>query len=140
MDQLKDQFKYHHRIVVEKRDIDILNHVNNEVYLRWMMEAAIAHAAHAGYPVTEYTKNGQAFVVRRHEIDYLSAAVLGDEVDIETWCESFSGSRSIREYRMRRRSDGKLLIHGRSTFVFIDLKNGKPIDIPEDMAHKFMFD
>lgn len=128
-------FKYH--TTAKPSDIDILNHVNNEVYLRWLMESAIAHSDHLGFPVSEYTKIGSAFVVRRHEIDYLSSALLNDEVVIETWCGEIGGTKAVREYQILRSSDHKILIQAKSLFVFIDLSTGRPKQIPDDLIKIF---
>ena len=126
-----------YKTMAQQSDIDLLNHVNNEVYLRWLMEAAIAHSDDLGFPVSEYTKIGSAFVVRRHEIDYLSSALLGDEVFVETWCGDIGASTAVREYQILRAKDKKVLITAKSLFVFIDLKTGRPKPIPEELTKTF---
>src|SRR5438105_2966053 len=64
-------------ISVQPEDIDTMGHVNNIVYLRWVQDAATAHWMAAA---TEEQKAEYAWVVVRHEIDYLRPAVLGDEL------------------------------------------------------------
>jgi acyl-CoA thioester hydrolase len=79
---------YQHQIQVEATDIDELNHVNNIVYLRYVQEVAQAHwLATASKKLQEQ----MSWVARRHEIDYLKQAFLGDSLLIKTWVESFSG-------------------------------------------------
>ena len=41
-------------ITVGPESIDMLNHVNNREYLRWMEEAAIAHATSLGWTTEKY--------------------------------------------------------------------------------------
>ena len=64
-------------------DIDELGHVSNLVYLRWVLDAALAHSAAAGWDHAAYRRLGAVFVVRRHEIDYLAPVVAGDEVVVD---------------------------------------------------------
>lgn len=129
---------FQYKTIAKPSDIDILNHVNNEVYLRWLMESAIAHSDHLGFPVSEYTKIGSAFVVRRHEIDYLASALLNDQIIVETWCGEIGGTKAVREYQILRESDKKTLIAAKSLFVFIDLRTGKPKQIPQNLVELFL--
>ncbi len=67
---------------VEPSDIDELGHVNNGVYVRWVQEAAISHWGTDADPADQAAL---FWVVTRHEIDYLRAAMPGDGIVIETW-------------------------------------------------------
>lgn len=63
-------------------DIDMMGHVNNVVYVRWVQDAATAHWEAAATPEQQ---EAVAWVVVRHEIDYKSSARLGDEIIARTW-------------------------------------------------------
>lgn len=67
---------FSHPIAVSPEDIDEMGHVNNVVYLRWVQEAATAHWMNNA---PEELHSKYAWVVLRHEIDYVSAAVLNDK-------------------------------------------------------------
>lgn len=60
-------FLWSHRVLDDELDVE-LGHVNNEVYLHWMNQAAAAHSAALGWPAAVYLNQGQGWVVRRHEI------------------------------------------------------------------------
>jgi acyl-CoA thioesterase FadM len=45
--------------------------------------------------------------------------------------------RSLRRYEFIRRQDGKLLVRGATEWVFVDLKTGYPMPIPENIAALF---
>ena len=64
-------------IPVEPADIDVLGHVNNVVYLRWVQDIAVAHRS-AVASATDQAK--LRWIVVRHEIDYKQAARLGDVI------------------------------------------------------------
>ena len=69
---------------VAPSDVDDLHHASNIVYLRWVQEVAIAHSLAVGLGVEAYLLRGSAFVVTRHEIDYVRPALLDEELDLET--------------------------------------------------------
>ena len=43
MQKLESHNKYFREIKVTEADIDILGHVNNTVYLRWVQDIAVEH-------------------------------------------------------------------------------------------------
>ena len=65
--------------------IDVMGHVNNQEYLRWMEEIAIEHSTAQGWPMERYLNSGASWYVRSHFIEYLRPALLGDEITICTW-------------------------------------------------------
>jgi acyl-CoA thioester hydrolase len=128
---------YRFDICITNNDIDQYQHVNNEVYLRWLMQAASAHSQDAGYGVDHFIKSKKGFVVRRHEIDYLLSAVLGDTLFIKTWVQPDKGARSIRHYLIVREEDEKIIVKAQTLWVYIDLERSRPIEIPVDMMDHY---
>lgn len=124
-------------ITVNHSHIDSLNHVNNEVYLKWLIEAASAHSDSLGFTMEKFLSMNQCFVVRRHEIDYLAPAFLEQELEVQTWIEDIKGSRSIRSYQIVRKKDGALLMRAQTVWVYISLETGKPLQIPEHVHSIF---
>ena len=89
-------------ITVLPASIDALGHVNNQEYVRWMQEAAIAHSAAQGWPLERYLARGQGWLVRRHTVEYLRPAFAGDALVLYTWVAAFARSSSPRRYLFRR--------------------------------------
>lgn len=108
---------------VGEADIDALGHVNNVVYLRWVQDVA---AAHWRALAPEEEQASLVWVVTRHEIDYKSAAVLGDEVAVRTWVGEAEGLRFDRHTEILRKTDGKLLARARTVWCPIDAATGRP--------------
>ncbi len=50
---------YEHSVSIAPEAIDRLGHVNNLVYLSWMIKAALAHSAAQGWPTDRYERLGQ---------------------------------------------------------------------------------
>jgi acyl-CoA thioester hydrolase len=110
-------------------DIDGLGHVNNVVYVRWIQEAAEAHWRSLA---DESLRNGIAWVVLRHEIEYRSAAMPEDIPYALTHVGDTDGLRSIRHVDIYNR-DGKLLASARTTWCLIDILSRKPRRIPVEV-------
>ena len=119
-------FEYHYK--VQPEDIDVLNHVNNVVYLQWVQEASMKHW-------TELTKNQKfddyVWVVVRHEIDYIRQALLGDDLLIKTWVGKTENSFSIRHVEVYR--EQKIITRAATTWRLLDVKTFKPTNIPAQM-------
>src|SRR5579864_5275637 len=105
---------------VRQYELDSLGHVNNAVYLNYLEQAAIDHATALGFSQERLRALGGVWVVRRHEIDYLGAAVAGDELAITTWPESLTGVRATRCYEIRHVPTGKRLVAARTLWVWVD--------------------
>lgn len=116
---------------VEWRDIDAMWHMNNAMYLAYIEDAAIHVCEAHGWPLERMTEAGFGILVRRHLIEYLQAAKLGDDLDVATWYSDARHTTAFRHYTVRRASDGELLAQARTRHVWVDLKTGRPMRIPE---------
>ncbi|WP_337041680.1 acyl-CoA thioesterase [Emticicia sp. 17c] len=131
---MKDQQSSSHffPIRVVAADIDDLNHVNNIVYLRYVQEAAGSH----WFTVVPAELSSQIiWVVRRHEIDYLKPAFLGDDLIVKTWVDNFTGVTSDRHCEILRGDE--LLARSRTLWVSLDAKTFRPKRVGENIAGLF---
>ncbi len=62
---------------VRFHELDPLAHVNNAAYVNFLEQAAIDHAAAAGYDLERLRRVGGLFIARRHEIDFLRPVLAG---------------------------------------------------------------
>lgn len=106
--------------VVAEADIDMLNHVNNAVYLQYLQEAAIAHWESRA---STDLQNEVSWIVRRHEIDYLKAAVLGDSLQIKTWVGAYNAATWDRHYEIYHKVNQQLLVKAKSVWVAVDRRS-----------------
>ena len=121
-------------VTAQPADIDENGHVSNLVYLRWVLDVAIAHSEAVGWAHPRYLEHGAVFVVRRHEIDYLAAAMEGDRVQLTTHVEGWSAATSVRKTRIVR--EGKDLARCVTTWAFVGL-NGRPRRIAPEIVEAF---
>jgi len=119
-------------------EIDGLGHVNNQVYLDWLMGAATRHSAAVGWDIDRLIALGEGWVVRRHEIDYLLPVLPGETVVMRTWVETAEKVSSERRYEVFRKSDGKKVCQGLTRWVWINYRTGRPSRIPEALIKDFV--
>jgi acyl-CoA thioester hydrolase len=145
---------------VRFHECDPLGHVNNAVYLGYLEQAAIDHAATVGWPASRLQAEiGAVFVARRHEIAFLQPAFENDVLRIVTWAESMTGARAFRTYRIARvahdplalpASDlvpgeaiaepdrASLVVRATTEWAFADIERGRPVRIPVALVADFL--
>lgn len=128
---------FEHRRIVRPDEIDRLGHAHNVEYVRWMMEAAIAHSAAQGWSADEYDRLGAGFVVRTHQIKYLQSAKQDDELTVRTWVSDFKRMSSTRQYKIIRSRDEALLASAATEWAFVEFASMKLARIPPEVAEAF---
>nr|WP_299421781.1 thioesterase family protein [uncultured Emticicia sp.] len=118
-------------ITVAPEDIDELNHVNNIVYLRYVQDAAIGHWK----TVPQEIASQIIWMARRHEIDYLKQAFLGEALVAKTWVDDFVGVKSIRHCEILRGED--ILARSVTHWISIDAQTLRPKRITEEIVKQF---
>ena len=126
---------YSKTFTIPQTAIDENGHVNNVAYVQWMQDIAVEHYASIGG--IQAQGSDATWVVRGHRIEYFLPAFLGEEIEIRTWVENIQHVRSLRMYEFVRRSDGKTLVKGETNWVFVDVKSGRPLAIPEEVKNVF---
>jgi acyl-CoA thioester hydrolase len=119
--------------IVRDKDIDFLGHVNNIVWLQFVVRLAEGHAASLGFDFETVRALGGMWIVRRHEIDYRRSAVVGQELIEETWITKLRGARSIRGSRFRLAEDGSQLVSAVTQWAFCDPDTQRPRRIPPQL-------
>ena len=132
--KFETQAIFRYEFVVPNDAIDRNGHVNNVVYIQWMQDVAIRHYEARGTAAMQAAAS--SWVVRSHQIEYLSPAFAGDEIEIITWVVNLRRVRSVRRYKFVRLSDGKLLAKGETDWVFVN-SSGRPRAIPENVRSCF---
>lgn len=119
---------------VQASDIDELGHVNNGVYVRWVQDAAVEHWGAAADPADQVAL---VWVVTRHEIDYLRAAMPDDGIVIETWIGVAVGRDFERHTEILRARDHKLLCRARTLWCPLDRATGRPTKVSDRVRARF---
>jgi acyl-CoA thioester hydrolase len=124
-------------LVAGPEHIDVLGHVSNITYVRWLQEVAEAHSAAVGWDHAAYLALGAVFVVRRHEIDYRAPALAGERISLVTWVEWWRAASTLRRTEITRMADGALLASAATTWALVSTDGGRPRRIPEPLSRPF---
>lgn len=117
---------------VEWQDLDPVQHVNNAMYLNYLMESAWRVGDITGWPWKRIQAAGFGVVARRTQIEYLQSASYGDELEIATWLSDLKRSTITRHFNIRRLLDNVTIVRANSLLVCIDLDTIRPRRIPDD--------
>ena len=115
-------------------DIDLFNHVNNVVYVRWIQDVSTAHW---NARATSAQKETIGWIVVRHEVDFLTPARLGDEIIARTWVGTAAKNIFERHTEFLRAGDQKIIARGRTLWCPIDLHSLKPKRVGPDIYEQF---
>ena len=147
---------------VRWHELDPLGHTNNAVYLNFLEQAAIDHAAAAGYSSEVLqSRYGAVFIARRHEIDFLRPTYADDLLQITTWGAQMQGARALRRYEITRLpsnanhhlpsdrlidpadrppESGDLILRAQTLWAFANATTGRPQRIPPEVRSTFLTD
>mgnify|MGYP001380933461 CR=1 FL=1 len=123
-------------IVVAETDIDELGHASNIAYVRWIQEVALAHSRAVGWGLERYRELGGAFVVRRHEVDYLRPVLRGEPLAVRTWIGSAMAAKCVRATEIST-EDGTVVLRATTTWGYVELATGRPMRIPDVIREAF---
>jgi len=118
--------------------IDVLGHVNNCEYVKWMEQVAWDHCVSLGITWERWQELGFAWVARHTEIDYFLPAFEGDTVLAATWVmENDQKISMTRGYQLISKESGNTLVRGHTKWVCINLKTQKASRMPKEFAEVF---
>ena len=125
--------EFRHQLTASEHDTDALEHVNNVVYVRWVQDVALAHSASVGFDMAAYRSLGAAFVVRKHEIEFIRPTYAGEQIEVVTWIDRWRAASSVRKTRIVRVRDGAELARASTLWAFTSLETGSPARIPTSL-------
>lgn len=122
---------------VREDDTDALGHVNNLVWVQWVVELAEAHAAAVGFDFETTVATGGIWVVHRQEIDYQRGAVPGEQIREATWVSEMRGARSLRHSRLTG-GDGVVRLSATTAWAWVDARSLRVRRMPSEVKDRFV--
>ncbi|WP_437201935.1 acyl-CoA thioesterase [Planctomicrobium sp. SH664] len=126
---------FHFEHTVAATEIDQQGHANNVAYFQWLQDAAIAHSTLQGWSGEAYRDRNWAWVVRTHFIEYRRPLFAGESIVVKTWVADMKKFTSLRKYQVYRGE--QLMARAETNWAFVDLREGRLIAIPPDVAGSF---
>lgn len=113
------------RIHVRFSDLDILGHVNNNIYLSYF---EIARVHYFGKLLgQDWNWNRYTFVLAKNEVEYIKPVLLHHQPVVYLYCEKVGTKSFELSYELLVR--GEIFAKGRSVAVSYDAKEQKSMEI-----------
>jgi acyl-CoA thioester hydrolase len=116
---------------VRFRDLDVLGHVNNAVFLTYIEAARVAFLLHHG---AASSLQDMSIIVARIEIDFRAPVGFGQDVDVAVHTSRFGGKSFDLDYELR--VGGRVVAEARSVCVAYDYGKGEAVELPDEWREK----
>ena len=122
-------------ITAGPEDEDILGHVNNAVWVKWIQDVAVAHWHAIAAPEHH---DAYIWVITRHEIDYRGNVSAGETVTAETWVPEPPKGARFNRYMKFTGADGKVRVEAKTTWAILHRATGRLVRVPPEVAAPFL--
>ena len=119
---------------VSDADVDAQGHVNNVAFVRYVQDVAVAHWRAVAPPEVQAAF---AWVVRRHEVEYLRPGLPGDELLMRTWVGAPAGATWERFTEVLRAGEDRPIVTARTVWVLLDAGTGRPRRVDRTLLDLF---
>lgn len=123
---------FEQQLTVLPEHIDVLEHVNNVVYLQWAQDIAEVHWTQKS---NDEFNERYYWVVLSHFIQYKGPAFLGDVLSVKTHVLKNEGVRSVRIVEIFR--ENKSLAKVTTEWALISRERNLPVRVPEEVNLMF---
>lgn len=124
------QHQYH--IKVRGFHLDLYQHVNNARYLEFLEEARWDYLEQQP-AMMAIAARGLAWVIVNINISYRHAATMGNDLLIHTTLSKAGGKSAVFKQQIRCQQTDKVVVDADITFVLVDQKSGKAVELSEEM-------
>jgi len=125
-------------IPVRPDDIDMFQHVHNSRYLDYIQAARYDQMTRCyKMSMEEFMIMGYGFVVKKAELNFKRALIMGDIMLISTQVKEFTGSDIVVEFEIVNKKNEKIYCDGVMLYTMINLKTGRSEKVPAEIQTKF---
>ena len=118
-------------------ELDASGKVGPANYLRYLIETAWDWGVAAGWDLG-YSQNPDVFwVIRETEIHFLDPLRYNDVFDFTIWMVNWQRVRGTRCFELKFKENGKVIAQGTQQIVCMDVKTGRPTNLPDGEIEKF---
>ena len=118
-------------------ELDPSGTVSPANYLRYLIETAWDWGTAIGWG-EKYSQNPDVFwVIRETEIHFLHPLRHNDEFGLTIWMVNWQRVRGTRCFELTRKDSGEAIAQGTQHIVYMDMKTGRPTNLPEEEVERF---
>lgn len=125
-------------IPVRPDDIDMFQHVHNSRYLDYIQAARYDQMTRCyKMSMEEFMIMGYGFVVKKAELNFKRALIMGDIMLVSTQVKEFNGSDIVVEFEIVNKKNEKVYCDGTMLYTMINLKTGRSEKVSAEIQTKF---
>ena len=117
-------------------DTDTMGVVHHANYIRWFETGRVEFLRSVGITLTEMMSDGILFPLTEIQAKFIHSAKFDEDLELETTAVELTKVKMEFKYKIRRQSDGELLVKGHSQNVFTNTATGKISRLPEKYFSK----
>ena len=118
-------------------ELDANGTVSPANYLRYLIETAWDWGVAAGWD-SGYSQNPDVFwVIRETEIRFLHPLRHNDVFELTIWMVNWQRVRGTRCFELKFKESDQVIAQGTQQVVYMDIKTGRPINLPEEEVGRF---
>ena len=126
-------------VIANAEHVDGYGHVSTHNYVQWMIDCAFAHSASLGLDEETCKKMARGMAAISFDVQLLSSAYEGDELDVATWIVDPDGRvRLGRQFQILHPKSGRTLARGHFKFVCTNLDTGKAVRMPQVFKETYL--
>ena len=125
--------KHTQNILVKSYQCDRYGYLRPIMLMNFLQGAAATHADELGAGRTYCEAHNIAWVVTHYMIDIIELPKFKDMVVLKTWPSMHNGLRSYRDFEIRNKEDGRLMIRATSQWVLINLNTRRLLRLNEEL-------
>ncbi|YAF95950.1 MAG: acyl-CoA thioesterase [Nodularia sp. CChRGM 3473] len=122
-------------ISVKTYDIDFAGIVSNIVYIRWLEDLRLK-CLDEYLPLDKLIEQGYVPILSGTEIEYKRAIKLADKVEERLWLSSMGRLKLTIQAEIL--SNDQLAAVAIQKGAFVNLQNGRPMPIPQELQQKYL--
>lgn len=122
-------------IPVRTYDIDFAGIVSNIVYIKWLEDLRLKFLEEH-LPINQLMEQGYVPVLAGTEIEYKRPIKLIDQVIGRLWASDLGRLKWTVQAEIL--SNNQLAAVATQKGAFVNLQNGRPIKIPDELQHKYL--
>lgn len=119
-------------IVVGSTDIDLMNHVNNQQYVKYLELGRSDFYSRAGFSFDKFLEKGIGRTIVNLNIQYYKEVTLGQKLYVHTSPKEY-GRSSIKFKQVIYNGDNEIVSDAEVTAVIVDIEKRKSTEIPLKM-------
>lgn len=113
---------------VRFHEADFRGAVRPVTLLNYLQDAAAAHSASSGYPLSDLLARNMTWVLSRYHVRVVRYPEIGESIQVHTWRPALEGMFALRDFEVTDGRNGNLAV-ATSSWVILNLETKRPMKL-----------